>query len=68
MLERFPDHLFVYSTAVVPFRQESGLGTALLAFADELATVAGLPSRYAEVLVDMVKRMDGGPRGKRVPA
>ena len=43
VLRRSPDHLFVYSVAVVSSGQGRGLGTALLALAEQRAVEAGLP-------------------------
>ena len=38
-----PDHMMVYSIAVLPWRQRAGLGKALLSFAEKLALEMGLP-------------------------
>ena len=58
VLRKSPDHLFVYSVAVVPFRQGSGLGKALLGLADERAIEAGLP----EVRLYTNRRMERNVR------
>lgn len=42
VLAEEPDHLLVENVAVAPERQSQGLGRALLAFAEEVATEANL--------------------------
>src|SRR4029079_1755885 len=43
VLEKRPDHLFVYSIAVRPDRQGAGFGSALLRFIDQQAAELGAP-------------------------
>jgi GNAT superfamily N-acetyltransferase len=42
VLAKEPDHLLVENVAVEPERQGQGIGRALLAFAEEVATEAGI--------------------------
>ena len=43
VLEQHPDHMMIWSLAVLPDRQGQGLGRALLRFAEDRARAAGLP-------------------------
>ena len=43
VLQREPDHLLIFSLALLPAAQGGGAGRWMLAFAEEQARVAGLP-------------------------